>query len=102
MSRKTLSFQPSAFSHQASTFLLLTVYWLLAPASPALGQAKESPAIKLTVRPAAAPAPALKYLLLPELRDQTPGNAALLYQRAHSPEWFANIRKWLDEHGVKP
>jgi hypothetical protein len=57
------------------------------------------------VRPAAAPSPALKYRLLPELADTQPGNAALLYQRAHSPESWANLRhqpyyaeipEWLD------
>ena len=50
------------------------------------------PVTKLTVSPAAAPVPALKYELLPELRDSTPGNAALLYYRAFAPEWSQNIR----------
>jgi hypothetical protein len=49
--------------------------------------------IKLTLSPAAAPSPALKYALLPELKDQTPGNAALEYYRAFSPEWWGNIRR---------
>ena len=54
--------------------------------------AQEEPKWKtLTVQPAAIPSPALKYQLLPELRDMTPGNAALLYQRAHSPEWWTNL-----------
>jgi hypothetical protein len=54
--------------------------------------AQEPPQVKkLTVVPAAAPSPALQYQLLPELRDMTPGNAALLYQRAHSPDWWATI-----------
>ncbi len=35
--------------------------------------------VKLTVHPAAAPAPALKYQLLPDLLDQAPGNASILY-----------------------
>jgi len=60
---------------------------------------------KLVVAPAALPAPALKYELLPELRDMTPGNGALLYQRAHSPEWwtpsaryklFEKTDRWLE------
>src|SRR5690242_5041912 len=42
---------------------------------------------RLTLRPAAAPVPALKYQLLPELVDQTPGNAAMLYRRAQAPGW---------------
>ena len=55
-------------------------------------QAPQRP-IKLTLRPAAAPTPALKYVLLPELADTQPGNAALHYQRAHSFEWWGNIRR---------
>lgn len=44
---------------------------------------------RLTVSPAAAPVPALKYELLPRLRDRTPGNAALDYYRAGMlrPNW---------------
>jgi hypothetical protein len=43
----------------------------------------------LVVAPAGAPTPALKYELLPRLRDRTPGNAALDYHRAHMlrPSW---------------
>jgi hypothetical protein len=35
--------------------------------------------IRLTVSPAAAPKPALKYLLLPELKEQSPGNPCYNY-----------------------
>jgi hypothetical protein len=67
---------------------------LLAAAVPATAQAPpEVEPIKLTLSPAAAPSPALKYKLLPELKDQTPGNAALEYYRAFSPEWWGNIRQ---------
>ncbi|MFL5245623.1 MAG: hypothetical protein ACJ8FY_26300 [Gemmataceae bacterium] len=48
---------------------------------------------RLRVQPAAAPTPALKYKLLPELEDKTPGNAALLYLRAFSPEWYMHRRQ---------
>jgi hypothetical protein len=43
----------------------------------------------LTVTPAAAPVPALRYELLPRLRDRVPGNAALDYHRAYilRPGW---------------
>lgn len=60
-----------------------------------LGPTTRAPAtvIKLTLRPQAAPVPALKYQLLPELRDQTPGNAALLYYRAFSPEYQYPFRE---------
>jgi hypothetical protein len=37
---------------------------------------------ELTIHPAPLPRPALKYHLLPPLREQTPGNAALPYLRA--------------------
>lgn len=41
----------------------------------------------LKIRPAAESVPALKYQLLPDLRDQTPGNAATLYFRSFTPEF---------------
>jgi hypothetical protein len=77
---------------------------LLAGAMTAKAQAPDAP-VKLTLRPAAAPTPALKYVLLPDLADMRPGNAALHYQRAHSFEWWDNLRRqpyyfeiadWLD------
>jgi len=43
--------------------------------------------ITLTVKPATTPTPSLRYKLLPEMRDLTPGNAAQLYYRSYSPEW---------------
>lgn len=63
---------------------LLTLFIVCLPAA---GQQPVEP-IRLTIHPATAPVPALKYRLLPEVRDLSPGNAALLYQRAHSPEWM--------------
>src|SRR5262245_40608332 len=77
---------------------------VLAGAVTAGAQAPEAPR-KLTLHPAAAPTPALKYVLLPDLADMQPGNAALLYQRAHNFEWWTNLRRqphyfeigdWLD------
>ena len=49
--------------------------------------------IRLKVHPATSPKPALKYKLLPELAEKTPGNAALLYMRAFSPEWYSHKRQ---------
>lgn len=46
---------------------------------------------RLAIRPAAGPVPALKYQLLPDPADLTPGNAALLYYRVYSPEWFRRL-----------
>src|SRR5262249_46603951 len=42
--------------------------WAEQPAAPA------EMVIRLTVQPMAAPKPALRYLLLPELKEMTPGN----------------------------
>lgn len=56
--------------------------------------AKDPPPItvdvrKFTASAAPAPVPALKYELLPRLRERVPGNAALGYFRAHAlrPSW---------------
>jgi hypothetical protein len=53
---------------------------LLAAAPPALAQGPGP--IRLTLRPMAPSAPALRYRLLPELIEQTPGNAAEHYRKA--------------------
>lgn len=50
----------------------------------------------MSMQPATAPVPALKYQLLPEVRDLKRGNAALMYQRAHAPEWFDGFRRQAD------
>jgi hypothetical protein len=50
---------------------------LLAVAPAVLGQAPTP----LALHPAPAPSPSLKYRLLPERREQVPGNAAALYYR---------------------
>lgn len=51
------------------------------------------PPTKLTLHPAAAPVPALKYKLLPEQRDLTPGNAVQLYYRAFSPDAWGGFQR---------
>jgi hypothetical protein len=48
----------------------------------------ETPPVMLVLHPAREPAPALRYRLLPELRERQSGNAIPLYFRAFSPEWF--------------
>jgi hypothetical protein len=55
-------------------------------------QEPEQP-VRLTIHPAPAPSPALKYQFVPEPADLQPGNAALLYYRAFSPEWFHWLRE---------
>jgi len=59
--------------------------------------------VQLTIRPAAAPAPALKYRLWPDVLDQTPGDAVQLYDMAVmdvswnvSDEVWKNIQTWKD------
>ncbi len=74
--------------NRALAFLVLA-----ALAAPAAAQAPPPEPIQLTLPPAAEPVPALKYLLLPELSEKTPGNAALLYYRAFSPDWWGNVRQ---------
>jgi hypothetical protein len=64
---------------------------LFALAASAAAQPPSLPATKLTIQPAPVARPALKYLLLPELRDTSSGNAAYLYQRAHSPELVTRV-----------
>ena len=58
---------------------------LVAFAVPVAGQPPSLPAVKLSIRPAPTPGPRLKYLFLPECVTRVSGNAAYLYQRAHSP-----------------
>jgi hypothetical protein len=65
---------------------LLSCSLLLLPA--ALLAQEKAPAVPLRLHPAAISSPALKHLLLPDVRDLRPGNAAVYYQRAHSPDWF--------------
>lgn len=82
-------------------FALFSAGLLLALPGDSLAQsAKEDvPVTRLTITPAKAPVPALKYHLLPRLSEMRTGNAALLYQRAHSPEWFSSL--WRDKASEK-
>src|SRR5262245_40226644 len=74
--------------------------------APAVAQEKDKdpPWTKLILSPAPAPIPALKYHLVPDLRELKRGNAAVLYQRAHSPGLWSfrrgsdqlNYHEWLD------
>jgi len=70
---------------------LFSMIAMLGAAFPTAAQQANEP-IKLTIRPAAAPVPALKYELLPNGKDMTPGNAAQLYYRAYSPDWYGRIK----------
>lgn len=82
--------------------------WQALPAllllTSALAAQDKGPApVTLKLHPAAAPTPAMKYHLLPPVRDVQPGNAAVFYQRAHSPDFrqnldplFAKLSRWLE------
>lgn len=56
----------------------------------------EKPVV-LALRPAPEPVPALRYLLLPELADQVPGNAAVVYHRALALKAAARLERDLDD-----
>lgn len=67
---------------------------LLLTGLPGLLMAQDMPeVIKLSVRANSAPAPALRYSLLPDGRDSKPGNGALDYYRGFSPELWGNIQQ---------
>jgi hypothetical protein len=62
--------------------ILVSSLILLSATAAASAQGVIGAEIQLTVQPAKEPVPALKYQFLPELRDQSPGNAATHYHRA--------------------
>jgi hypothetical protein len=83
------------------TRTLTTCSVLLLAATAARGQSEDVPPRQLTLHPAAPSARALRYPLLPELRDQKPGNAAVRYKKAIellpkplSEDEFAQTEKW--------
>jgi len=53
--------------------------------------ADDVPSIKLVLQPTPEARPALKYQFLPPEDELTPGNAALGYYRAMSPEWHKTL-----------
>jgi hypothetical protein len=71
--------------------------------------AADEPAVRpapFVLRPAAAPSPALKYTLLPDVRDMAPGNAAERYRKAiqimkqdgaPAREWYPRLDQWMQE-----
>jgi len=59
----------------------MTALLLISLTVPAADARPAAPATRLTVAPAAAPTPALKYQLLPEVRELKPGNPVQWYLR---------------------
>jgi hypothetical protein len=83
------------------TCTILCVVFLSASTAAADGAVHSIP---LILHPAAAPSPALKYALLPELRDTIPGNAVTHYRQAVKnmkqdlpprSDWEPILDKWL-------
>jgi hypothetical protein len=73
--------------------VLLALVVVGAAPAPALAQAQDPSLVTpLTVQPAREPTPALRYHLMPDLSETTPGNAALLYYRSFSPEWMTHMK----------
>jgi hypothetical protein len=77
--------------------LVLVLFLLPLPCARAAEEEPPYRVVRLTVRPAAASTPALRYHLLPELRETQPGNAALLYYRSFAPEWATYTRPKIAE-----
>lgn len=57
--------------------------------------------IRLTVRPGAAPRPALRYLLLPELKEMSPGNPIPNYLKCFLAEDFSAERETLGRPALR-
>ena len=75
------------------TLTLLTMWFACCQVATAqLGRPEDQPPIQVTLYPAAAPVPALKYALLPRFPDQIQGNAAVYYGKvtAEQINFFSN------------
>jgi hypothetical protein len=64
------------------THVRTVCFVLLASALAVPVSAQDVEPVRITLRPAAAPTPALRYHLLPQLHEMTPGNAAESYKQA--------------------
>ncbi len=62
---------------------LALVFMLVAPCRAQQAAPKPETLIKLSVLPAPAPIPALKYMLLPDLREMKPGNPIQAYLKCY-------------------
>jgi hypothetical protein len=85
------------------TLIVCAVLTVWAPVCLAQNPPKETETvIRLTVQPMTAPKPALKYQLLPELKEMMPGNPILGYLKCfmeqqnffHNKEVIAEREKW--------
>jgi hypothetical protein len=83
---------------------ILPTFYLLFLAVATAAAEGNAHSIPLILHPAASPSPALKYPLLPELRDTIPGNAVAHYRQAvkimkqDAPQmsgWYETIDQWM-------
>ena len=85
---------------QVLTCLACAVLLATPTSSAAAGKGEIPTVIRMTVRPAAEPVPALKYRFLPRASDQKVGNAALLYyrmlDRIDGKDDGDKLAEWLD------
>jgi hypothetical protein len=68
-----------------------------------VAETAEDKALRITVYPAAEPRPALKYHLLPEFLDRTPGNAAVDYGKVTAERYtvFGSAEWWEENYSSK-
>jgi hypothetical protein len=86
----------------ARTLIVCALLAALPSLAPAAEPAVTETVVRLTVAPAAAPRPALKYQLLPELKEMEPGNPIQEYLKCFMEQqnfWFRkdaadNREKW--------
>jgi hypothetical protein len=69
--------------------------------SPAIQAAPSEMVIRLNVQPMAAPKPALRYLLLPELKEMTPGNPIEGYLKCFMDQDFFAEREALGRAALR-
>src|SRR5262245_20898735 len=73
---------------------MMSVFLVTLPlAAPFPDNVAGEPAPRLSVRPMAAPKPALKYQLLPEVRELTPGNPVQWYMRCFAEQRYFFFHK---------
>lgn len=80
-------------------WLALAIAGVWCVESHARPEPPKRPETAMPITAAPEPVPALRWRLMPELRETTPGNAATLYYRSFAPEWMGNVRtqKMADE-----
>jgi hypothetical protein len=74
---------------------------IVASAVLPLASRAEETVIRLSVQPMAAPKPALRYLLLPELKEMTPGNPIPNYLKCFMDQDFTAERETLGKSALR-